>query len=185
MKKIPTIFKRNPDKMSEVTCEVHPDCFWVFCGEGIPRRKFDGVCCMFDENGFFKRREVKKGKKVPVGFILEQEDKITGKKFGWVPVDQTDTADKYFIEGFANRDRIIGIDYGTYELVGPKIQGNPERFTEHTLISHKYAETISIRKRTYSGIRDALVDLDIEGVVFHHPDGRMAKIKKSDFGLKR
>jgi hypothetical protein len=26
---------------------------------------------------------------------------------------------------------------------------------------------------------------DIEGLVFHHPDGRMAKIKLKDFGLRR
>ena len=25
--------------------------------------------------------------------------------------------------------------------------------------------------------------LDIEGIVWHHPDGRMAKIKRRDFGL--
>jgi hypothetical protein len=27
--------------------------------------------------------------------------------------------------------------------------------------------------------------IDIEGLVFHHPDGRMAKIKLRDFGMKR
>jgi hypothetical protein len=26
---------------------------------------------------------------------------------------------------------------------------------------------------------------DMEGIVFHHPDGRKAKIKKRDFGQKR
>lgn len=27
--------------------------------------------------------------------------------------------------------------------------------------------------------------IDGEGIVFHHPDGRMCKIRKSDFGIKR
>jgi hypothetical protein len=34
-------------------------------------------------------------------------------------------------------------------------------------------------------LREWLLDRDIEGLVFHHPDGRMAKIKLRDFGLKR
>lgn len=39
--------------------------------------------------------------------------------------------------------------------------------------------------RTFESLRDYLVGLDIEGIVFQHPDGRMAKIKNRDFGLKR
>jgi hypothetical protein len=35
------------------------------------------------------------------------------------------------------------------------------------------------------GLREFLAAHDVEGVVFHHPDGRKAKIKKRDFGLKR
>lgn len=27
--------------------------------------------------------------------------------------------------------------------------------------------------------------MNIEGIVFHHPDGRMAKIKLRDFGISR
>lgn len=26
---------------------------------------------------------------------------------------------------------------------------------------------------------------DMEGIMFHHPNGRMCKIRKSDFGIKR
>jgi len=43
MKKIPTIFKRNPDRMQEIMPEQHPDCGWVFDGEGAPTRKYDGI----------------------------------------------------------------------------------------------------------------------------------------------
>ena len=38
---------------------------------------------------------------------------------------------------------------------------------------------------TFDGIRDYLRAHDMEGVVWHHPDGRMAKIKARDFGIKR
>ena len=39
--------------------------------------------------------------------------------------------------------------------------------------------------RTFDGIREFLAPLDIEGIVFHHPDGRMVKIRKDDYGLNR
>lgn len=42
-----------------------------------------------------------------------------------------------------------------------------------------------LEDRTFAGIRQWLTDKGIEGLVFHHPDGRMAKIKKRAFGLSR
>ncbi|GGH67162.1 hypothetical protein HNQ91_001716 [Filimonas zeae] len=38
--------------------------------------------------------------------------------------------------------------------------------------------------RTFEGIRTFLESFEGEGVVFHHPDGRMCKIKRRDFGMK-
>ena len=34
--------------------------------------------------------------------------------------------------------------------------------------------------RTFGELREYLRPLDIEGIVFHHPQGMMAKIKKTD-----
>ncbi len=39
--------------------------------------------------------------------------------------------------------------------------------------------------RDFDGMRAYFELSDIEGVVFHHPDGRMAKIKAKDYGLRR
>jgi len=39
--------------------------------------------------------------------------------------------DKYHLEAHH-----VYFDDGTYELVGPKVQGNPEKFDKHTLIRH-------------------------------------------------
>jgi hypothetical protein len=39
--------------------------------------------------------------------------------------------------------------------------------------------------RMFEGLRTWLAENDVEGIVWHHPDGRMAKIKARDFGLKR
>ena len=51
--------------------------------------------------------------------------------------------------------------------------------------AHSAAERYHDVPRTFDGLREWLHDRDIEGLVFHHPDGRMAKIKLRDFGMKR
>ena len=73
---------------------------------------------------------------------------------------------------------------GTYEAIGPHFQGNAERCDRDTLVRHGAIELAGC-PRDFQGIRDHLVALDVEGIVFHHPDGRMAKVKKKDYGLKR
>lgn len=70
---------------------------------------------------------------------------------------------------------------GTYELCGPKINGNPEGYDRHVLISHEYAEELHGVPRDYDGLAAWLADCEFEGIVWHHPDGRMAKIKRRDF----
>jgi hypothetical protein len=37
----------------------------------------------------------------------------------------------------------------------------------------------------FENLKTYLEVVDIEGIVFHHPDGRMCKLRKSDFGIKR
>jgi hypothetical protein len=69
--------------------------------------------------------------------------------------------------------------------VGPKVQGNPEKFAQHELVRHDFAEGVGNLDRSFDGIKDFLSETDWEGIVFHHPDGRMAKIKSKDFGIKR
>jgi hypothetical protein len=71
--------------------------------------------------------------------------------------------------------------------VGPKTQGNPECYDQQTLVPHTI-ERLAIADqvpRDFEGLKTFLAGQDIEGIVFHRPDGRMAKIKKRDFGIKR
>lgn len=176
MKKIPTIFKRNLVE-HKLTDECNPDCLWVFKGEGMATRKWDGTCCLIMDGGLFKRREVKKGKPIPSLFVVIDFDEVTGKRVGWMPVTDED---KWHIEAFKP-----GQKDGTYELVGPKVQGNPEEFDSHTLISHADSYDYIEAPIYYNSLKAWLEPMNIEGLVWHHPDGRMAKIKKKDFGLKR
>lgn len=179
MKKIPTIFKRNPEQLSRVLPEPHPDCYWVFAGEGQATRKYDGSACLIRDGALYKRREVKKGKPLPANFIQADYDETTGKTVGWLPVDLHSKGDIWHAEAFE-----MGMPDGTYELLGPKVQGNPERLSQHRLILHSAADTLDA-PRTINELSAWMEGRDIEGVVWHHPDGRMAKLKLRDLGLKR
>ncbi len=180
MKKIPTIFKRNPENMTEILSTPNHVCLWVFDGEGVATRKYDGTCVKIKNGKYYKRREVKKGRSSPAGFIEEDFDQNTGKRVGWIEVDPALKENKWHIEAFSNN-----LSNGTYELVGEKIQGNPEKIDGHLLIKHSDITQYEDAPRTFTGLENWLQDKDIEGIVFHHPDGRMAKIKKRDFNLKR
>ena len=180
MKKTPTLFKRNPEAMREILSKPNPVCDWVFNGEGVATRKYDGTCCLIDGGNFYKRRELKRGKPVPHNFVQVDFDAATGKAVGWVPVDPEAAEDIWYMEAFSG-----DMPDGTYELLGPKVQGNPEGFESHTLLKHSDAEQYPDVDRTFDGLRDFMENKDIEGLVFHHPDGRMAKIKKRDYGLRR
>jgi len=159
MKKIPTIFKRNPEKMSEILNVPHPECDWVFKGEGVATRKYDGTCVMIEYGKYFKRREVKEGKKIPSNFTEIEYDRETKKRVGWVPVNWNDKGDKWHIEAFFYPFLLDG----TYELCGPKIQGNPENFKTHILISHiDDTERWENVPRDFDGIKEWLRGKDIE-----------------------
>lgn len=181
MKKIISLFQRNYDGDRLVRDEVVPGAEWVIAGEGIATRKFDGTCCMVRDGKLYKRYDAKRGKTPPPNFEPAQDyDEVTGHMPGWVPVGDG-AEDRWHREGFANS--APGTD-GTFELCGPKVQGNPEGFAHHVLIRHGN-DTLEHFPRTYTEIREALRVDDIEGVVWHHPDGRMVKIKAKDFGIKR
>lgn len=181
MKKTPTVFERdwNGDR-SRVLNKINPGCEWVINGEGVATRKLDGTCCMVRDGKLFKRREIKAGQKTPANFELADNDSETGKIVGWVPVEDI-ADDKYHNEAFLD-----GLPDGTYELLGPKIQGNIENYPEHVLIAHSNPNLIiNDVPRNFDDLREWLSTQNMEGLVFHHENGKMAKIKLRDFGLNR
>ena len=122
MRKIPTLFLRDPDDMKRITREVHPDCQWVLDGKGAATRKYDGTCVMLDADGaWWARREVKAGKAGPPNFRAVEYDPATGKTVGWEPIEQSAFA-KYHAEALSNPYERH--HEGTYELIGPKVNGN-------------------------------------------------------------
>lgn len=181
MQKIISLFQRNYESDRLVRDEVVPGAEWVLAGEGVATRKYDGVCTMVRGGNLYKRYELKPGKQPPANWeAADDVDEVTGKQMGWVPVGDG-PEDRYMREAMAS-----GMyPDGTYEFLGPKSQGNIEDCPSHILLRHG-SITISDAPRTYSGLKDYLTKHDfIEGIVWHHPDGRMVKIKGKDFGVKR
>lgn len=202
MRKIPTLFKRDPDDMRHVLPEVTPGCEWVLAGEGVATRKYDGTCVALlsvvtaaqcagfageREYEWFARREVKPGKQPPANFVPVEHDETTGKTVGWEPISQSPFA-KFHAEALGNMVEQLTaaeMEATTYELCGPKINGNPEGYPQHELIRHNGAETYEIDPADLTFERLAMLmrslESHAEGIVWHHPDGRMAKLKVRDF----
>jgi len=184
VRKIISLFQRNYEGDRLVRDEVVPGAEWVVAGEGVATRKWDGTCCMVRAGKLFKRYELKPGKTPPADFEPANDvDEHTGKQQGWRPVGDG-PEDVYHREAFTGTE----LD-GTYELCGPHVQGNPEGFSRHILVPHGKAVLANV-PRTFTALRDwfaanVVSKADVEGIVWHHPDGRMVKIKAKDFGLKR
>ncbi|GAG08344.1 unnamed protein product [marine sediment metagenome] len=159
MQKIPTVYVRDPDNPRLVTREITEGCEWVFNGEGTATEKFDGTCCAVIDGAAMKRR-----------------------KLGWIEISAADPSDKWHMQGFLNFEP-RPIPEGTYELVGPKVQKNPYGLERHELWRHGSKELV--KAQFYLEFLWEFFEIQdpVEGIVWHHPDGRMAKIKRRDFGL--
>lgn len=183
MKKIPTVYARDWDGNPKyVTREVNPECQWVLDGAGVATRKFDGTCVLFDGARWFARREVKPGRPIPPNFLAVEDDPTTGKWMGWEPIEQSSFA-KFHAEALAESANPAPEAWvvGTYELVGPKINRNPEGEDLHRLYLHADADRFEDLPLDYDGLRTWLHGHGYEGIVWHNADGRMAKLKAKDF----
>lgn len=190
MQKIMSLFHRQLERDElggrRVYDEVMPGAEWVIAGEGVATRKWDGVAVMIQNGDVFMRFDFKAGRRLPVGFIPAQPmpDPKTGHWPGWVPADVP--AGKYVMEAVKWYRELHpeGIADGTYEACGPKIGtrhgANPEKLTEHRLFRHGEL-VVADCPRTFDGLKAFLQGGQIEGIVWHHPDGRMVKIKMADF----
>ena len=168
--------------------------------------KFDGTACLVlaptePYPRFYRRLQVKGGKTPPPGWrhwtVAEPNKRGVGIEIasghGWAPVLDDAASDCWHREAWKRTG--THLPAGTYELVGPRIRkDNPHDLEQHELWRHasKPIEGINSVHRlvgqfTPHGIHqwmeEVLGHLEIEGVVWHHPDGRMAKVKRRDFGL--
>lgn len=182
MKKMKSLFRKDYEGNKVTTYnEVNEGCEWVLNGEGIPTQKLDGTCCLVQNGKIYARYDYKPGRNLPEGAIpcQEEPDANTGHFPHWVEVtDQPQY--KYHKKAFEKQP---GLEDGTYELIGPHFQGNPEKVDDDILVKHG-SIVLDDTDRTYEGIREFLKNHYIEGIVYHRGNGEMCKIKRSDFGFE-
>jgi hypothetical protein len=183
MEKIPTIFDRGDD--FKVVNKPRKGCEWVFAGEGRATEKIDGTNV---------RLTVRVGKVVRVEKRRNptKQQKQQGIIDGWyVDADEYGKDDKWIFEAVKGTD-VAGWPDGEHsvEALGPSIQGNPLGLPTHRCVPFNLEIPVYENvPRSYDGLREFLTNVDsrfspghpAEGIVFHHPDGRRAKIKRKDF----
>jgi hypothetical protein len=207
MKKIKSLFKRDYEGTRLVYDEVVPGSEWVLAGEGFATLKIDGTCCLVRDGHLYKRydrkltksawRRKKKGHPGPWGVsdfkpappsweaAEAKPNQHTGHWPGWVLVGDG-PEDKWHREAWEwereRRDGCVPPD-GTYELVGPKVQGNPYEAERHQLWRHGKPFVGEQPPRDFEGLKQWFETRIIEGIVWWRDDGCMVKIKRRDFGL--
>jgi hypothetical protein len=180
-----TLFIKDVNDLSRVIeGKIDNDCLWVY-DEGVRATiKRDGTSCAIIDGKLYKRYDNKKEKSLPPGAIeCQSADVFSGHHPYWILCDKNDNSNKYHFEAFY-LELLHGTVDGTYELCGPKINGNPEGLSSHYLLRHGstfFPEIDEVLKNPKEFLRDK----NVEGIVFHHPDGRMCKIRKKDFGMSR
>lgn len=178
MKKIPTMFVRSTDMPALVTDVWTPGCEWVRDGEGVATVKWDGSAVLIRDHRLYKRLGIPRDAVPAPVFEVVETDAVTGKRFGWMPVGMG-PADQWHREAFQGDE-----PDGTYELMGPKVNANRSSFTRHLLVPHGQ-DVLTDAPRTFAALKAYFEANGIEGIVWHHQaaPGRMAKIKRRDFGL--
>lgn len=194
MKKIPSLFERDYDSAAQadgsrrVVDKVPEASQWVVQGVGVATRKWDGLAVRVLGGEPSKRYDAKAGRVPPAGFDPAQPepDAQSGHWPGWVKAKLPE--DRWLLEAISWGSKNLygggAVPDGTYEACGPKIGtrhgSNPEALGEHILVPHG-RDVLEQCPTGFEELRQYLSGLSIEGVVWHHPDGRMVKIKKADF----
>lgn len=183
MEKIPTIFDRG--ERFAVVDRPRAGCEWVFAGEGVATEKLDGTNVRLTvRSGTLVRLEKRRNP--------SKAQKAAGIVDGWyVDADPSAAEDRWIREAAGNTD-VTGWPDGEHsvEALGPSIQGNPLGLEQHVCVPFNLAvPSYDNAPRDYAALDAWLDTLEsryapghvAEGVVFHHPDGRRAKIKRKDF----
>lgn len=198
MNKIPTIYIRN--SRFKVTPECNPDCEWVFRGEGTATEKLDGTNVRLTiRNEQVMRVEKRRNP--------TKDQKKLGIIDPWyTEADFVDPGDQHIFTAVSWTNYEAWPD-GEHccEAIGPKIQGNPLGLPHPRCVPFNLPEVYDpeaysyilpqvLSSSAFDRMRHRMDNLNslyandhccppakAEGIVFHHPDGRRAKIKRSDF----
>lgn len=181
MKKIPTLFVRDPKNMKLVTQEINPECEWIISKELVATIKKDGTNIAV---------QVQDGKVVKVLKRRNptREEKSLGAEPGYIDAYRNDLGDQYI---FAAVD---ATDFSSWpngqwscEALGPKIQGGIESDIP-CLYAFSVCPTIipsAEISANFDDIKEYLGTHEIEGIVWYTKGEfgliPVMKIKRRDF----
>lgn len=195
MKKIKTLLPKDPNDLGKVIpgqIQIQITHFSI---------KIDGTSCLIKDGKpycrldlkLFKRKHDKIVKtftkeelmsKLPEGAIACQEpDNKSGHWPHWIPVSPNNPEHKYIYEGFTSLSNKID---GTYECIGPKIQGNPHNESSHIWVQHASPDLIYVVKNwqdnPFETFKNLFKTFSWEGLVAYNGIEPVAKIRRTDFG---
>jgi hypothetical protein len=189
MEKIPTIFDRGND--FRVANKPRIGCEWVFANEGKATEKLDGTNVRITlRSGRIVRVEKRRNP--------SKVQKQQGIVDGWyVDADEASKEDKWMFEAVRGTEVSEWPDgEHSAEALGPNIQGNELGLAKNICVPFNLEGAVPTYEqvpRTFEGLQSFFATIEskfapghlAEGLVFHHPDGRRAKIKRKDFTAQR
>ncbi len=188
MKKILTIYDRNWEGNRKVNEKLIVDFKFE---EAIATEKLDGMNIRLTiRSGTVVRVEKRRNPSK-----IQKHQGIINPWY--VDAVESDSRDKWIFDAVKNTD-LTKVKDGEWsaEVIGKNIQGNPLNLEKNevflfSLPDWKAKITLENVPATFDDLRAYLVaqkskignDAPIEGIVWHHPDGSMVKIKRKDFDL--
>ncbi|MFK8104105.1 MAG: DUF5565 family protein [Saprospiraceae bacterium] len=186
MKKIMTIFDRNWDTDRKVNAKLIVDFDF---SAAIATEKLDGMNIRLT----IRQAAVVRVEKRRNPSKIQKAKGITEPWY--VDADLDNSQDKWIFDAVKNTD-FSEVKDGEWsaEAIGENIQGNPLNLDKNIVFIFSLPElkdkiTLSNVPTEFNALKEYLAtqksvigqDTLIEGIVWHHPDGRMVKIKRKDF----
>jgi hypothetical protein len=179
--------RKDIDGKYVVTPEINPECSWVFTDEGVTAvEKLDGTCVSVVIEGGMITSIWNRDARIP--FFSKGTRRIVDGVLNSYEKGLCDLPD--------------GQWFG--ELIGPGIQSNPYNLKEPMWIPFKTFVDRQLKyksfgnyPKTFEGFEEWMKTLIplfnwrtngqdshyqfVEGVIFQHPDGRLAKLRKDQY----
>lgn len=179
MKRIPCAFRKDAD--GELVAHAFE---WFTEGKGLATRKWDGwpYLISFDNGEPTVYRGIRsprdEGSDFPPDF-LETSDAGSAEVTGWLPIR---SGEEFIVDAvFRMVATMRPVEPGSYELCGPDIKDNPEKFTVPTLVNHKLMPYLNC-PRDPQGLLYFIAKNKCEGIVWEH-DGMRCQVTRKDLGL--
>lgn len=198
MKKIPTLFRKDPNDLGRV---IKSDP--LFPIEELQFRiKLDGTSCYLISNIPYVRYDAKlikrkRGKVVqilskeevmltlpPKAIPCQEPDENSGHWPHWIPL-LFKPEYQYHIEGYENSNPT---HLGSYECIGPSINNNPHKEDKHMWVYHQ-SDSLLVQPNLskdycYEQLKEFLKDFPWEGLVAYRDNIPVSKIRRSDYGYE-